>query len=70
MTQPTMSEDFKQLVECFIEEKHNHVEDVIESLRDHGFVESEFGAGSTRDPQVLDVIEDEIKRCLLEKFTS
>ena len=71
MTQPTLSNNFKSAVECFIEGSVGNSHDihtVMSTLVEHGFVENEFGAGSKTDPCVLDIVENEIKNQLLEKL--
>lgn len=71
MTQPNLSNDFKNVIECFIEgteQRSVDIHGVISTLVQHGYVEEEFGAGSNKDPYVLDIVEDQIKNQLIEKL--
>lgn len=71
MSQTQFSNTFKSAIETFLKgapQQEEGVHSVMSTLVHHGFIEEEFGPGTKKDPVVLDQVEDEIKRCLLEKL--
>lgn len=76
-----ISEDFKQVIAHFIKNSDsNRVDHIIADMGEQGFIDGEFGHlifGSDpkqpeynidMDLQVLDAVEDEIKKQLLVKY--
>lgn len=81
MDQIIISEDFKQVIAHFIKNSDtNHVDHIIADMGEQGFIDGEFGHlifGTNldypeydidMDLQVLDAVEDEIKKQLLIKY--
>lgn len=82
MSQIPISEEFKETIAYFIEKSEtNRVDHILRHMIESGYIDEEYGhlifAGDIdghpeydvhTDLIVIDAIEDEIKRQLLEKF--